>query len=242
MEIGDKVGEFVYMGKDEERNLREKERVKKGEIKNAPTYHLWRCKCGNITSQTMHNITHNLVKSCGCSHNVKKGNKYEFYDDYVIGHFNTRDEFFYIDLEDYEKVSQYTWFYCDGYALADKRINGKVKKIKMHQLVTNFQYEICDHMDRNTLNNRKSNLRPATHAQNMWNFTRKFPTKSGIIGVSPPQPRGKKWKAYIGVNGESITLGYFLEKEDAIIARLKAEKEYYGDFAPQRHLFEQYNI
>ena len=112
----------------------------------------------------------------------------------------------------------------------------------MHRLVTNFQYEICDHVDRNTLNNRKSNLRPATHTQNMWNFTRKFPTKSGIIGVSPPQPRGKKWKAYIGVNGESITLGYFLEKEDAIIARLKAEKEYYGDFAPQRHLFEQYNI
>lgn len=29
MEIGDKVGEFVYMGKDEERNLHEKERVKK---------------------------------------------------------------------------------------------------------------------------------------------------------------------------------------------------------------------
>lgn len=34
----------------------------------------------------------------------------------------------------------------------------------------------------------------------------------------------------------------FNEKKDAIIARLKAEKQYYGEFAPQKHLYQEYGI
>ena len=37
-------------------------------------------------------------------------------------------------------------------------------------------------------------------------------------------------------------LGYYKELEDAIVARLRAEKEYFGEFAPQRDLFEKYGI
>jgi hypothetical protein len=37
-------------------------------------------------------------------------------------------------------------------------------------------------------------------------------------------------------------LGVFETFEEAVITRLKAEKEYYGDFAPQKHLFAQYGI
>jgi hypothetical protein len=37
-------------------------------------------------------------------------------------------------------------------------------------------------------------------------------------------------------------LGCFEKIEDAVVARLKKEKEIWGDFAPQRHLFELYNI
>lgn len=33
-----------------------------------------------------------------------------------------------------------------------------------------------------------------------------------------------------------------MAKEDAIKARLKAEKEYFGAFAPQKHLYNKYNI
>lgn len=38
------------------------------------------------------------------------------------------------------------------------------------------------------------------------------------------------------------TLGRFNNLSDAIKTRLKAEKEYYGEFAPQRNLFEQYGV
>ena len=51
-----------------------------------------------------------------------------------------------------------------------------------------------------------------------------------------------EWQAKIGVNGEKIFLGTFQNIEDAIKARLKAEKKYYGEFAPQKDLFKKYEI
>lgn len=53
---------------------------------------------------------------------------------------------------------------------------------------------------------------------------------------------GYKWEAYIQLNKKRKSLGYFNNKEDAIKARLEAEAIYYKEFAPQRHLFEQYGI
>ena len=44
------------------------------------------------------------------------------------------------------------------------------------------------------------------------------------------------------VNGKNIYLGVFVNKEDAIKTRLNAEQKYFGEFAPQQHLYEQYNI
>ena len=43
-------------------------------------------------------------------------------------------------------------------------------------------------------------------------------------------------------NQKTYHLGRFVNKEDAIVARLKAEKEYFGEFAPQRDLFVQCGI
>ena len=54
--------------------------------------------------------------------------------------------------------------------------------------------------------------------------------------------RRNKWRSRIVVDEKEIYLGTFQNKEDAIKARLKAEAKYYGEFAPQRHLFEQYGI
>lgn len=51
-----------------------------------------------------------------------------------------------------------------------------------------------------------------------------------------------KWVAQITVNYKNIHLGTFEDKEDAIKRRLKAEKEYFKEYAPQQHLFEKYGI
>lgn len=54
--------------------------------------------------------------------------------------------------------------------------------------------------------------------------------------------RHNKWRARIHIGAKEIYLGEFIDKESAIRARLIAEKEYFKEFAPQRHLFEQYGI
>ena len=51
-----------------------------------------------------------------------------------------------------------------------------------------------------------------------------------------------KWIADIRIDKKTKHIGVYLNKEDAIRARLNAENKYFGNFAPQRHLFEQYGI
>jgi hypothetical protein len=68
-----------------------------------------------------------------------------------------------------------------------------------------------DHKDRDTLNNRLDNLRPATPMQNMANTVK--PSKSGRRGVF--QTPSKRWKAQIIVNGSCKYLGTYDDIEDA---------------------------
>jgi hypothetical protein len=103
-------------------------------------------------------------------------------------------------------------------------------------------YKNYDHIDRNALNNCKSNFRKATVAENARNHSLRKDNKSGFSGVYW-EKESNKWLAYIRDNGKMKKLGRFANKIDAIKARLQAEVRYYGtDFAPQRHLFEEYGI
>lgn len=63
----------------------------------------------------------------------------------------------------------------------------------------------------------------------------------GIKGVHWDK-KLQKWYARIYINGIQMHLGYFLNRNDAIVARLLAEKDHLGDLSPQKYLFEQYNI
>ena len=85
-----------------------------------------------------------------------------------------------------------------------------------------------DHIDRNRSNNSISNLRLANRAQNNINSKRHRETKSGFRGVAKAR---NKWLARIKMDGKDKHLGVFERKEDAIAARIAAEKLYYPDFA-----------
>ena len=66
--------------------------------------------------------------------------------------------------------------------------------------------------------------------------------KSGVIGVSESKTEGK-WVASIKINGKKIHLGTFSSKEEAILARLKAEIKYIDiEYAPNRQLFAKFNL
>lgn len=102
-----------------------------------------------------------------------------------------------------------------------------------HQLAWLFVHGVAhaeiDHIDCNPSNNKFNNLRKATHAQNNWNKGFRSNNTSGHRGVARC---GNKWRAYITVNKSGqIHLGRFAKKEDAIAARLEAEKRYFGEYA-----------
>lgn len=87
-----------------------------------------------------------------------------------------------------------------------------------------FPLKVIDHIDRDKLNNRFSNLRDVSQSENVANTKLKSNNTSGIIGVRFYKPRGN-WVATITVNKVRKHLGYFKDKEAAIVARRIAEKE-----------------
>jgi hypothetical protein len=102
----------------------------------------------------------------------------------------------------------------------------------MHHLVigTNWGGE-TDHINRNKLDNRRGNLRRATHSQNMCNRVVKSRLpKSGYRGVVWRVARGK-WSACINVKRKEHFLGYFADKEDAARAYDDAARRLHGEFA-----------
>ena len=76
--------------------------------------------------------------------------------------------------------------------------------------------------------------------QNNTNKYKRSNNTSGVIGVS--LNKSLKWIAYIVIDKKQTYLGSFINKDDAIKTRLKAELKYYGEYAPQQYLFEQYGI
>jgi hypothetical protein len=186
--------------------------------------------------------------SCGClqkentSKSHKKYNNYNLSGEYGIGYCSNTGSEFYFDLEDYDKIKNYCWHehidnkthyhYLQAYDTNTKKL------ILFHHL---FDCKGWDHINRNPLDNRKSNLRPATYQENAYNTGVRSNNTSGIIGVYK-HDTGDKWRARIKVGDKQIDLGLFSNKEDAIKARLEAEFMYCKEFAPQQHLYEKYGI
>ena len=96
-----------------------------------------------------------------------------------------------------------------------------------------------DHINNNTLDNRKENLRICTPHQNSMNLKVKSNNTSGIIGVSVC---GRKWRARLMFNRQEIPFGYYEDFDDAVRARLIGEYKYFGEFAPQKHLWGKYGL
>lgn len=218
--------------------------------KNGRHWPQWLCECScdehNKVIVAARDLTHksHYTKSCGCLFSVSK-RKQNVFDitsyTYGVGWTTNTNQKFYFDLEDYDKIKDYCWYELidhTGYHTLCAKIVGTNKDVKMHHLLGFKSY---DHIDRNPLNNRKNNLRQCTQSENAANRSIFKNNKSGITGVYFSKNKNL-WIAQITVNSEKMYLGQFINKQDAIKTRLSAENKYFGEFAPQKHLFQQYNI
>lgn len=202
------------------------------------TQWLCQCDCGNKVKVLSQSLTSESTLSCGClakencrklGKSKKKYNKYDLSGEYGIGYTFKGEEFLF-DLEDYDKIKDYCW-HNNGAGYIEGRDTNTGLSVFMHRLIMNpDKSEVVDHINHNPLDNRKNNLRICTQHQNTMNCKIPSNNSSGIKGVTYDNYY-KKWVAFIGINHKKKTLGYFTNIDDAIETRLKAEKEYYGDFA-----------
>lgn len=140
-----------------------------------------------------------------------------------------------VDADDFYKLSGHKWLVSKSrkrfYAARNiRKEDGKRTIIRMHKVILKAPkgFEI-DHINRNTLDNRKKNLRIVTHSQNMKNYGSIGGT-SKYKGVSFRRKR-KKWTAQLFTNGKQTFIGDFNSEIDAAVAYDKAALKNNGEFA-----------
>lgn len=142
-----------------------------------------------------------------------------------------------LDADDAEKVNGFKWtadVQAGGtiiYAHRMTRVNGARKKVSLHRLIMNAPAGVfVDHIDCDGLNNRKSNLRLVTPAQNKMNCRPSSKSEHGFKGIWRDKGTNK-WRASIKHQGKASSLGFFETPEEASAAYFSAAKNLFGEFA-----------
>lgn len=133
-----------------------------------------------------------------------------------------------VDLEDFERVSAFLWrLRPDGYIQSTYHDGTRIVHELLHRFVMRATPEqLVDHQDGHRLDCRKSNLRVITPQQNCFN-------RAPINGREWKgiYPHGRKWKARIKIDGQTVYLGSYETAEIAARAYDEAAKRLFGEFA-----------
>lgn len=120
-----------------------------------------------------------------------------------------------IDDVDFQYLNQWKWHYHHGYAARTIRN----KKIYMHRIILDTPEGLdTDHINRNTLDNRRCNLRAVTHRKNIMNTGIRTDNTSDVKGVSWHKA-SKKWRAFVYSYGKQTHLGLYRSIKEAELAR-----------------------
>lgn len=135
-----------------------------------------------------------------------------------------------VDDSLYDYLNQWKWTFDSSVGYALRRYNGR--KIYLHRIIAGTKKgDYTDHINHNKLDNRKSNLRICTNAENGQNqLKQKRKTSSRFKGVSWSKSM-KKWRTQIKGGGVVRVLGHFVNEADAARKYNEAAKRYFGRFA-----------
>lgn len=139
-----------------------------------------------------------------------------------------------IDLQDlkWRRVKSTEKFYAATDLRAEKGLSARVL---MHRIIVERMIgrklrtdEYVDHIDGDSLNNTRSNLRIATRGQNRANSR---PNRNNTTGFKGVRRRGTRYRAEITVDKKTTYIGTFDTPEAAHAAYVEAAKQHFGEFA-----------
>jgi hypothetical protein len=141
-----------------------------------------------------------------------------------------------IDRNDYVKIKNRHYighkrFNSQIYFQRPIKVNGKWTTAMLHREIINCpKGKFVDHVNCNTLDNRKNNLRICSFKENIRNVKIRKDNKSGYKGVYFKK-KNRKWCAQIHADGNQIYLGLFNNPGSAHEAYKKRALKYFKEFA-----------
>lgn len=202
----------------------------------------WRCQCecGTLKIIRGQSLRRGATKACGCGSLGKR----------VVPEFGPPPGSRYIllprglstlvDESDFERLSVHRWWFTVSdparpYVIRTINSGSTLTVVTMPGAIMGIVgNEMVDHADRDTLNNRRENLRICSPHENMWNRIARG-TGSIFKGIAFKRDtyRSKPWRASVmaGDPPKAIHLGYFKTAEEAACAYDSAARHYFGPFA-----------
>jgi hypothetical protein len=141
----------------------------------------------------------------------------------------TQNKYALVDDGDFGWLNQFKWCVVQG-KYAHRNVGGG-KWIRMHRLIMKAPSGTSvDHINGNTLDNRRSNLRLCSHRENTKNMQLSRANSTGIKDVYWDTSRGR-WAVQIMSDGKKYYGGRFVNLKSAVVSRDKLIKQLHGSFA-----------
>lgn len=141
----------------------------------------------------------------------------------------TQGKYALVDDIDYEWLNQWKW--CVLQSKYVHRNAGRGKWVRMQRLIMNAPNGMSvDHINGDTLDNRRSNLRLCTHRENTKNMRLSRANKTGYKDIYWDSTR-KKWAVQVMSDGVKVYGGRFDNITEAIKSRNSLVRKLHGEFA-----------
>lgn len=148
----------------------------------------------------------------------------------------TQNQITVVDAQDYEWLKQWIWraiwnpITKSFYAVRTDENNSHHNIPMAREILGCGPEEKADHINHDTLDNRRENLRKATNSQNASNGRLRSNNTSGFVGVHWDKSINK-WVSRIKINGKEVHLGCFIFAKKAAFAYDEAARKLHGEFA-----------
>jgi hypothetical protein len=170
----------------------------------------------------------------------KMNNEYKIVDDYVVIYLKPKDGHsmeFIIDMSDFNLVNSHegSWIAAwhvnvkDYYVKANvRKSNGRKTTITLQSFLVSAKNKLIDHIDHDTMNNRRSNLRVSDASTNSMN--RKAKNSNNTSGYRNVCWNGNKWIVQLQINKKNKVLGKFDDVDEAGLFAKEMRIKHYGKF------------